>query len=299
MQRGRRVLIMVPVVILCQGGRRQPVAVGGVNGHYGICHALAPYPLGLLGVILDHSRADQTLAQFRCDSLDRFFQTLPPEISGMVHLNHIGLDYSMLCHPHGSGQRLFCVMHPWGLSLALPISHRDDKGICGLDHELIHPTGHPAQCVGAERALGCQAVLGFDCLPGVKDRRTRKRPVNDLRSTPPGQLFPVLDLLTVSGGVGGFWPDNGPPIAPGNQEEPLAGGGCAIVGGYQLPPLHIITKGIQLPDELLEGLALLTLHRLATADRPPGLKLLHILQDDDPGADCTRPAQGDPGKAPD
>lgn len=34
------------------------------------------------------------------------------------------------------------------------------------------------------------------------------------------------------------------------------------------------------------------------SDRPPGLELLHILQDDDPGADGSGPPQHNPGKPP-
>ena len=112
---------------------------------------------------------DYAITMLGGHSLEWVGHILPPEISGMIHLNHIGLDYPVLCHPHGSGQRLFCVMHPWGLSLALPISHRDDKGVCGLDHELIHPTGHSAHSVGAKRPLGSQTILFLDFLPGIEN----------------------------------------------------------------------------------------------------------------------------------
>ena len=108
-----------------------------------------------------------------------------------------------------------------------------------------------------------------------------------------------MHLRAVRRSVGPLRPEDGPPVAPGHQEEPLADGGGSVVRRHQLPPLYVVAQRGQLSHKLLEGLPHPGLDGLPSPHRPPGLELLHVLQDDDPGANCPGPSQGDPGEAPD
>ena len=218
-------------------------------------------------------------------------------VSGVGHCpGHHGRTYHpipMLCC--NGLERVLNLLSP---ELSSMVDHHQ-KRVCRLDHELVHAPGHPAHGVGPEWPLGGKAVFLPDFLPCVKNGGTGQAPVYDLRRTPPGQFLPGQYLRAVRWRVGRLRPYNGPPVTAGNQEKSLSGCRRPIVSRHQLPPFHRIAQALQLVNKAPECLPGLCLYRVPTADRPPGLELLHILQDDHAGPDCPSPPQDDPGQPPD
>ena len=70
--------VLVAPVVFDQAGRRQSVAVGGVNGHKRVRHALAPYPLRLLRVVLDQRRRHHALLRLGNLGVRRLRDFPPP-----------------------------------------------------------------------------------------------------------------------------------------------------------------------------------------------------------------------------
>ena len=161
-------------------------------------------------------------------------------------------------------------------------------------HELIHSTNHAAHGVVRQRPNHRDAVPAFDVLLCGENGVARLGPVDNLRRRPPLRQS-VCTVLVVRP----LRPYDRPSVTPRHQDKALAGSRRSIVRRHQLPVFHGIAQPLQLGYEPPEGLARLFLDRLPPPDRPPGLKFLHVFQDNHAGADGPCPAQDNPCKAPD
>ena len=190
-------------------------------------------------------------------------------------------------------------MYPWCLSFALAIACRHNKWLAAFNRELINSTYHPAHGVVRQRSDSFYAILFLYLSLCREYGRARKRPVYDLRCRPPRFVFATLHFCAICGCMCTFRPHNRPSIAPGYQHEPFSTRRRAIVCGNQNPKLNSISKVFQLAEPLLKSAASFFLHRLAFPYRPPCLKLLNILEDDNPRLDSSSPTENYPRKSAD
>ena len=190
-------------------------------------------------------------------------------------------------------------MYPRCLPFALAVPRRYDERCPGFDCELVHAANDTAHGVVRQRPDGGNAVPLVYFILRRKNRRTRQRPVDDLRGAAPWQQFSAAHFRTVSRGVCALRPDDRTPVAAGNQHQPTSGSRRTIVGCHQLAPFHAISQCPKLPDELLKRRSGQFLYRFPLTHRPPRLELFDVFKDDDAWAHLRRPAQDDPREAPD
>lgn len=291
--------VLVAPVVFDQAGRRQAVAVGGVNGHKRIRQPLPPHPLRLLGVVLDHGRRDHHLMAARsaaCDRVHRLGDLGPRGVLVVVHgqRGKEGRGHTIPMFGRDGLERVRRVLPP---EVPGVVYHHQER-LRGLDCELVHPSDHSPHCVGAEWPLCGKPVFLPDGLPRVEDGRTGQAPVYDLRRAPPRLFLPLQHLPAARRCVCRLRPHNGRAVTPCHQEKPFPGRWRPVVRRHQFPPFHGIPQGLQLRKPFAEGLSGLGFHRVAFPYRPPGLELLHVLQDDHPGPHGPGPPQNDPGQAP-
>ena len=191
------------------------------------------------------------------DRVHRLGDRRPGGVFVVVHgqQRHDRGNNAVVAFPHSGGNWAVNVMQTGLLSWCLSVPRRDNKRCCRFDHELVHATGHAAHGVLGQRANSGHAVPFTDFLLAGKNRGGGQVPVDDLRRAPPRLFQARLYLRAVRRRVCGFWPHNGPPVAPGDQEKPLSCGGRSVVRRHQFPPFHGVAQGLQLAQPLVERLA--------------------------------------------
>ena len=170
----------------------------------------------------------------------------------------------------------------------------NNEGLFIFQHELLNPSGNSSFCILCQRTHRTDAVFFFDFFCRIKNRRTGKRPVDNLCRRSPRFAFSASDFFAVSRCMGAFREYDRLSVTSGNQEKPLPDRWCAIICSYQLPMLYLIPKSLQLFFPFLERNPLFAFHWLPVSHRSPSLELLHILQNDHSGSDCSCPFQYDP-----
>ncbi len=153
---------------------------------------------------------------------------------------------------------------------------------------VVHHEFHDAVRDAAQGLFG-QRLLSLE------DRRARDRPVYGLGCRAPWQALAAEHLGRAGLAVRRLRPNDGLAVAARDHEEALADRRRAIVAGAQLAELQLVAQLAKLAAPLAERLARAILDREALiAERPPGLELLNVLQQDQVWLHPLRPQDYNP-----
>ena len=177
-------------------------------------------------------------------------------------------------------------------SVAALMRKANDEGALRLDHVAVDALGDAGKRGLGERA---DALRLFGLRAGEKDRGAGQGKIEALGDVAPGLHRRRGDR---GRGVRLRRPDDGAPIAPGHEIEPLPNRGGAVVTGANLAPLHRVAAATERADETPEKPPLAAGDGLALGiERAPSLKFLDVFEKNHAGRDGVDPVNDDPREA--